>query len=385
MSYAIIHMQKLKQPAIKGIQIHNQREKESQTNPDIDETKLHLNYDLVNPDSIDYNEKINKMIEDKVTTGKAIRKDAVKLASFLITSDSTFFDHMSESEERRFFETAYEYFCEEYGKDNIAYAMVHKDEKTPHMHVGFVPITEDGRLAAKDFFGKKQQLVQLQDKFHKHMVEKGFDLDRGVSSDRKHIESARFKAETLQKELAALDEKLKENKEIHTKLKKVEDVPFKEIPSHPNFVVVPKKSFGELQKSAKLGVDVQEIREVFQQVKRENSELKFQNKILFREKVVSEAENKALERENSDLKQKNQSLKQEVKNWEKFSTQSIEVILKFVNEKLHAKELANTISKWVDGLKEKIFRIEKGNVAEQDKKPPERKIERSKGDLEIER
>ncbi|WP_434780990.1 plasmid recombination protein [Bacillus subtilis] len=26
------------------------------------------------------------------------------------------------------------------------------DEATPHMHVGIVPITEDGRLSAKDFF-----------------------------------------------------------------------------------------------------------------------------------------------------------------------------------------------------------------------------------------
>ncbi|WP_312756022.1 plasmid recombination protein, partial [Rummeliibacillus suwonensis] len=76
MSYAILHMQKLKQPAIKGIQIHNQREKESQTNADIRNELSHLNYDLVNPKSIDYNEKVNKMIEEGVTTGKAIRKDA---------------------------------------------------------------------------------------------------------------------------------------------------------------------------------------------------------------------------------------------------------------------------------------------------------------------
>jgi predicted nuclease with TOPRIM domain len=198
MSFAILHMQKLKQPAIKGIQIHNQREKESQTNPDIDTLRSSLNYDLVNTGFIDYNEKINSMIEESVTTGKAIRKDAVKVASFLVTSDTEFFNNLSEDEEKRYFESAHEFFCEEYGKSNIAYAMVHKDEKTPHMHVGFVPITEDGRLSAKDFFGKKQQLVQLQDKFHEHMLKSGFDLERGVSSSRKHVESAKYKALTLQ-------------------------------------------------------------------------------------------------------------------------------------------------------------------------------------------
>lgn len=231
-------MQKLKQPAIKGIQIHNQREKESQTNPDIDETKLHLNYDLVNSEPIDYNEKVNAMIEEGVTTGRAIRKDAVRVASFLVTSDKEFFDGLSVNEEKRFFKTAYQYLADEYGKDNIAYAAVHKDEKTPHMHVGFVPITEDGRLSAKDFFGKRLQLVQLQDKFHNHMKEAGFDLDRGVSSDRKHIETARFKAETLDKEVKNLEGKLEktlhEIKKITEHTKKIEDIPD------------PKKAFGQV-------------------------------------------------------------------------------------------------------------------------------------------
>lgn len=198
MSYAVLHMQKLKQPAIKGIQIHNQREKESQTNADIDHSRSQLNYDFVNQSNIDYNEKINKRIEEGVTTGKAIRKDAVKVASFMVTSDKEFFDQLPEREEKRFFESAYEFFCEKYGEKNIVYSMVHKDEKTPHMHVGFVPVTEDGRLSAKDFFGKKQQLVVLQDTFHEHMRGEGFELERGVSSDRKHIESAKYKALTFQ-------------------------------------------------------------------------------------------------------------------------------------------------------------------------------------------
>lgn len=226
-------MQKLKQPAIKGIQIHNQREKESQTNADIRNELSHLNYDLVNPKSIDYNEKVNKMIEEGVTTGKAIRKDAVKVASFLVTSDSEYFQNLSEREERRFFESAYEFFADEYGEKNIAYAMVHKDEKTPHMHVGFVPITEDGRLSAKDFFGKKQQLAKLQDKFHDHMVREGFNLERGVSTDRKHVESAKYKALTLQQMEKDAKEKYERTigqiHEITDKTKAIENIESKKV------------------------------------------------------------------------------------------------------------------------------------------------------------
>lgn len=226
-------MQKLKQPAIKGIQIHNQREKESQTNADIRNELSHLNYDLVNPKSIDYNEKVKKMIEEGVTTGKAIRKDAVKVASFLVTSDSEYFQNLSDREERRFFESAYEFFADEYGEKNIAYAMVHKDEKTPHMHVGFVPITEDGRLSAKDFFGKKQQLAKLQDKFHDHMVREGFNLERGVSTDRKHVESAKYKALTLQQMEKDAKEKYERTigqiHEITDKTKAIENIESKKV------------------------------------------------------------------------------------------------------------------------------------------------------------
>ena len=233
MSYAVLHMQKMKKPAIKGMQIHNQREKESQTNPDIDPDRSNLNYDLVNRNPIDYQEKVESMIQEGVTTGKAIRKDAVRLASFLVTSDAEYFEGLSEPEEKRFFESAYEYFAKEYGEKNLAYAVVHKDEKTPHMHVGFVPITEDGRLSAKDFFGKKQQLVKLQDKFHEHMEKEGFDLQRGVSSDRKHVETAKYKALTFQEMEQGAKERYEKTvgqiQAIEEKTKSLEDVEAKKV------------------------------------------------------------------------------------------------------------------------------------------------------------
>jgi hypothetical protein len=328
-------MQKLKQPAIKGMQIHNQREKESQTNPDIDESRTNQNYDLVNPTQIDYNEKINKMIEDGVTTGKAIRKDAVKVASFLVTSDSKFFEGMSESVEREFFATAYDYFCGEYGKENIAYAMVHKDEKTPHMHVGFVPITEDGRLSAKDFFGKKQQLVMLQDKFHKHMLDAGFDLERGVSSDRKHLETSKFKAETYAKMEREAKEKYEKTmsqlNEIQDRVEDVEKIDAKKV---LNTRILKDSDFQTLMGLAKVGAknqiqvenlqqeleksqkevvllqsenqnDQDKLRALYQGIQKENEEIKAN----FGNLVNEKAEEMALEKlRNSNSARKVQEL-----------------------------------------------------------------------------
>ncbi|GAA3332267.1 hypothetical protein GCM10020331_091770 [Ectobacillus funiculus] len=48
------YAKKFKAPDVKGMQIHNYREKESRTNPDIDEDRTQLNYDLLNDSRIDF-------------------------------------------------------------------------------------------------------------------------------------------------------------------------------------------------------------------------------------------------------------------------------------------------------------------------------------------
>ena len=73
------------------------------------------------------------------------------------------------------------------------------DEKTPHMHLCFVPLTEDGRLSAKDIMGNKKKLTWWQDEFWKHMVKKFPDLERGESASltgRDHIPPRVFKEMT---------------------------------------------------------------------------------------------------------------------------------------------------------------------------------------------
>ena len=40
-------------------------------------------------------------------------------------------------------------------KENIVRFTLHMDERTPHIHWVFVPITEDGRLSAKEILSRK--------------------------------------------------------------------------------------------------------------------------------------------------------------------------------------------------------------------------------------
>ncbi|HDA7912550.1 TPA: plasmid recombination protein, partial [Staphylococcus aureus] len=192
MSYAVCRMQKVKSAGLKGIQFHNQRERKSRTNDDIDHERTRENYDLKNDKNIDYNERVKEIIESQKTGTRKTRKDAVLVNELLVTSDRDFFEQLDPGEQKRFFEESYKLFSERYGKQNIAYATVHNDEQTPHMHLGVVPM-RDGKLQGKNVFNR-QELLWLQDKFPEHMKKQGFELKRGErGSDRKHIETAKFK------------------------------------------------------------------------------------------------------------------------------------------------------------------------------------------------
>ncbi|MED1108071.1 MobV family relaxase, partial [Bacillus paramycoides] len=210
MSFAICRMQKFKMRDVKGIQIHNQREKESHTNHDIEPDRTQLNYDLHNDGHIDYLKTVKDKIEQNVETNRAIRKDAVVMCEFVVTSDREFFDVLDmvdPAQQKVFFKEAYSFLKDRYGEQNIVHAAVHLDEKTPHMHVGMVPVTGENKLSAKQIFNRKE-LVSLQDDFHAHMVEKGFYLERGVSSDKKHVEMRKFKAMTAKEEIKALEKEM---------------------------------------------------------------------------------------------------------------------------------------------------------------------------------
>ena len=94
----VARMEKMKVGNLSGIQRHNQRETDNHSNPDIDIEKSHLNYDLVNPGSINYREKIKQIIESQRISKRAVRKDAVLVNEWIITSDTAFFQENTDTQ-----------------------------------------------------------------------------------------------------------------------------------------------------------------------------------------------------------------------------------------------------------------------------------------------
>lgn len=188
--------------AIQGISNHDTRAKESKTNPDIDYEKSKQNYNL-SENELTYHQKIKERISE-LPLKKAVRKDAIVMAQVLVTSDKSFFDGISQEKQKDFFQDSYNFLAEQYGKENIVSAIVHMDEKTPHMHFNFIPATEDGRLSAKEILTPKT-LGKQHDEFYQQ-VGKKYGLERGEKGgNRNHLETKEYKElmskyENLQKE-----------------------------------------------------------------------------------------------------------------------------------------------------------------------------------------
>lgn len=216
MSYGIIRLAKFNSAAVRGIQIHDEREKEkSHSNPDIDFNKTADNYTLQERQNKTYNQIIKERLE-QLPLKKAVRKDAIVMCSFVVTSDSDFFNNNTAETEKEYFNKAYEFVKNKYGENNIISAEVHKDETTPHLHINFIPVTADERLSAKELFSKVS-LKKLQDEFYQQ-VSKQFGLERGGAEEhQKNIDKVTYKKEKVKNELEEinkLEQDIEEKKKV---------------------------------------------------------------------------------------------------------------------------------------------------------------------------
>lgn len=191
MSYAIIRNAKYKRENLMAVYRHNERKNKNYSNRDIDRTKTYLNYSLKDPE-FNYVKEFDKIIKKYDLKGQ-IKTVSNIVCEYMITSDSDFFKRIGEEETKRYFSTAYK-FVSEYknlGAKYILSAKVHYDEKSPHMHLIFLPVVHTvdkkgnpiDKLACSEFWKAKDSYRQLQNAFFEYMVENGFDLQRGLPKE----------------------------------------------------------------------------------------------------------------------------------------------------------------------------------------------------------
>ena len=210
--HAILRFAKHKAGPAGALEAHHERTKEQYaSNPDIDTSRSRDNFHIIRPE-----QKYRREIDSRIkAAGCRTRKDSTMFVDTLITASPEFFTSRSKKEIQAYFTEAVAIMEQKVGRGNIFSAVVHMDEKTPHLHLCFTPITEDGRLSAKEILGNRAQLSKWQDEFHAHMKKAFPVLKRGESAlvtKRKHIPTWLFKqsvdltkqAATVQKVLAEI-------------------------------------------------------------------------------------------------------------------------------------------------------------------------------------
>ena len=264
--YAIMRFAKYKRPEISNIEAHNERTKEKYaSNPDIDLSRSKYNFHLVEP-SGRYRTEAERQIS---AASCRTRKDSIRVVEVLFTATPDFFKGKNRAEVKAFFTEVLRFIEKHQAKETILSAVVHMDEKTPHMHLSFVPLTPDGRLSAKEIVGNKKKLTWWQDKFWEHMVVKYPDLERGESANqtgRNHIPPRIFKEMTcLNKQRQKLEELLTGIGPLNSKKRAAE---------------ISKLLDGYIPAVEKMHTQLKKYSTAFTSTKAENEKLKRKNKKL---------------------------------------------------------------------------------------------------------
>ena len=336
-----LHIQKFHKNDLKGLERHNSREFSKSKNEDIKEDKTIDNYDLRRiGEEINYSKDVSKRLEEgyfyvpkNMSKPKEIKDDQVHIVGIVVSANYEFFQGMPLEKEKEFFEKTLEKIEEKFGKENIISAKVHKDEKTPHLHIDLVPLTQEGKLSAKELFNK-ESLRSLQD-IAIDLKKEGFDIERGKSTEekKKHIDTHVWKeinkihevalieniAFDKQKEVEPLKEKLTEFEKTKEEFSKVEKpmidlYNFKEQESqYENFkefsgIGVFKKPTGNVI------VSEEHIKEL---------------RILAQQGILLRDENKKLEKTNNFLERRNEELNKQIIDYPKLERENKNLYMAF--------------------------------------------------------
>ena len=294
------NVQKNKMSDVKGKEMEQDR-KGKIRNDDIKLNKTHLNYDLVNDHRSLYNRVKDRVNE--VKDNSRIRKDSVVMCSNVVTVNKETATKWGSDKVERYFKETYNYFCNEFGKKNVVSAKVHLDETTPHMHLHFVPISEDNKLQCKKIL-TRNRINKIHTNAPKFLQEKGFNVERGSGeTGKKNIKDIhKFKAQDLENNV------IEKQQELNRLIETINNL---------------KYSSNSINND-KLSFDINDIK--FENLLLDKSKIKI-DKILFynlidnyqvifnknidlsKENVDLKSKNKTIMKENTDLKEINSSYK----------------------------------------------------------------------------
>lgn len=184
------HIEKHTSGDVGGLQIHNQRLTDHHTNKRIDVSKSHENLHAQSIrqkfGQLSYSERINHQIESRYLGKRKIRSNAIVDVEHTIQFGGDQFEKLSRDQKNQLMMSGSQFVAEKFGGwQNILDWNAHLDETNDHAHMDMIPLTEDGRLSAKDLYSKGTlQIVQNELLTHMQELYPEMDFKRADKSER---------------------------------------------------------------------------------------------------------------------------------------------------------------------------------------------------------
>ena len=138
------------------------------------------------------------------------RANGVKADEFLLTASPDFWKGKSGKEIEAWAKENIKFLKQRYGEKNIAHAVLHMDETSPHL-VAYVVPEVDGKMNCRALLGDRQKCQQLQSDYATAMER--FGLERGVKGSKarhKTIKAFYAEVQKVERQAAAEVKKLSE-------------------------------------------------------------------------------------------------------------------------------------------------------------------------------
>ncbi|EPC4303152.1 MobV family relaxase [Cronobacter sakazakii] len=173
-NYAIMRCKKLTgMGSVASALQHCYRERET---PNANAERTPENYCSVSQSADEAMGKLRELLPEKR------RKDAVLAVEYVMTASPEWWNEATPRQQAEFFARSEQWLENKYGKDRVVAAVVHRDEATPHLSAFVVPLTQDGRLSAKEFIGGRSKMRDDQSTYAESVKKLG--LERGIEGSR---------------------------------------------------------------------------------------------------------------------------------------------------------------------------------------------------------
>ncbi|EDW5948325.1 recombinase [Salmonella enterica subsp. enterica serovar Enteritidis] len=363
---------------VKGKENEQERKGEIK-NDDIDLERTKNNYDLVESEKNLY-QRVKQRVDELKENGSRVQKNSVVMYSNILTVPQEQAEKWGEQKTDDYFKACYEFFCKEFGKENVVSGKIHKDETTPHMHLHFVPVNiENGKLQARVAMNKAK-INYIHDALPKFLQERGFDVVRASGKTKENnieniheFKEIKKRISEQEQQLDFLEKRVKNkqalsevipNDELQVKAKKEMKIEVvktglfskEEKKVETGNVVISREDYKKMKQvaTAALQIKANYERLLSTDLVRENNKLRESELLLFNQRNTAHNQRAQLQHENKELKSEITSLNAHISDLRAEIRNLYKITKEFIKERTsNAMAFKDAFKSLIDKVKQK--------------------------------